>query len=175
MEPFPAAKKEWLNEPADEALALIQEIIGALRNVRAEMKLDPRKKIAADFSSGDAAVRELIARNREPILRLAILSDLRISAASLPTAGGTLRSTARFDVRVAFAEGLDAASEMAKLRKEKERLEKDIAGKQGRLADETFRSKAPEQIVRGLEATLAERRIEYEKVAQRLAELERGA
>ncbi len=174
MELFPAAKKEWLNAQADEALALIQEIIGALRNVRAEMKLDPRKKIAAEFSSGDAAVRELLERNREPILRLAILSDLRISAESLPTAGGTLRSTARFDVRVAFAEGLDAASEMAKLRKEKERLEKDIASKQGRLADETFRSKAPELIVRGLEATLAERRIEYGKVTQRLAELERG-
>ena len=175
LEAFPATKKEWLDAPADEAVALIQEIITALRNVRAQMKLDPKKRIAAEFSSGDAAVRGLVERNRETILRLAILSALRISAEALPAAGGTLRSTARFDVRVAFAEGVDVAAEAAKLRKGKEQLEKDIASKQGRLADETFRSRAPEPIVRGLEATLAERRIEYEKLCERLGQLEKGA
>ena len=62
---------------------------------------------------------------------------------------------------------------MARLRKELDRLTKDIASKQSRLSDETFRSRAPEHIVKGLETTLAERRTEFEKAGERLAQLER--
>ena len=50
------------------------------------------------------------------------------------------------------------------MRKELERLTKDIASKQQRLEDQTFRSRAPEHIVKGLETTLAERRAEFEKL-----------
>ena len=42
-----------------------------------------------------------------------------------------------------------------------------------RLEDETFRSRAPEHIVKGLESTLAERRTEFDKLKERLAQLER--
>jgi hypothetical protein len=40
------------------------------------------------------------------------------------------------------------------------------------LADQTFRSRAPAEIVRGLETTLAERSAEYQQVQRRLAQLE---
>ncbi len=175
LEPFPVAKPEWLNADIEKQFALLQTVIGELRNVRAELKLNPKKKIAADFSSGDAALRELVERNSEGIVRLAILSELHISAERLPAAGGTLRSAAQFDVRAGFAEGVDAAAEITKLRKERERFEKDIAAKEQRLADETFRRKAPEQIVRGLETTLAERKAEYQKILERMGQLERAA
>ena len=84
-----------------------------------------------------------------------------------------VRSTSQFDLRIQFeGEPVDAKAETAKLKKEKERLEKDVASKKQRLADDTFRSRAPAEIVRGLEATLAERQIEYQKIVERLAQLE---
>ncbi len=43
--------------------------------------------------------------------------------------------------------------------------------KQKRLADESFRSKAPAKIVRDLEVTLAERQAEYQKLLDRLKQL----
>src|SRR5262249_11710771 len=152
-----------------------QSVITELREIRAGMKLDPKKKIAAEFSSEDDAVRTLVVQNRAAVLRLAMLSDIQTKRGHLPAAGGMVRSTAQFDVRVAFAEGLNAASEAAKLRKEIERLEKDIAVKEQRLADKTFRSKAPPQIVKGLEATLAERQLEYEKLKNRFSQLDADA
>jgi len=39
------------------------------------------------------------------------------------------------------------------------------------LGDETFRSRAPEKIIRGLEATLAERQVELQKFQDRVKEL----
>jgi valyl-tRNA synthetase len=175
LEQFPAAKSEWLNGEAERQFALLQSAITEFRDIRAELKLDPKKKIAAEFSSEDSSARNLVELNRDAILRLAILSGLHMQERHLPASGGLVRSTAHFDVRVAFAEGLDVAAETARLRKEIERLEKDIAAKQQRLADETFRSKAPEQIVRGLEATLAERLVECDKLKSRFSQLEGGA
>ena len=67
------------------------------------------------------------------------------------------------------------AAEAAKLRKERERLVKDIESKRARLADAAFRSKAPEHVVRGMESALAEREAELRKLADRLAQLERQA
>ena len=62
-------------------------------------------------------------------------------------------------------------AEMVRIRKEIERLTKDIAGKERQLGDETFRSRAPEKIIKGLEATLAEQRVELQKFQERLKEL----
>ena len=79
------------------------------------MKLDPKKKIAAEFHSSYGYIRDTIERNRDGILRLAILSDLKVSASKLSETGGTVRSTARFDVRVAHStDAVDAHAEKAR-------------------------------------------------------------
>ena len=136
------------------------------------MKLDPRKRVSAEFFSSDNALRKSIEETRDGILRLAVLSDLRISADRLPQAGGAVRSTSQFDVRIAYSDTVDVGAEIARLRKEIERLEKDILSKERQLGDETFRSRAPEKIIRGMEATLEERRIELKKLVDRLNQWE---
>ena len=172
LEKFPEARVEWKHEKAQEQFALIQEVIVALRNIRAEMKLDPKKKVSAEFSSADTEVRRVIEANQDRILRLAILSELQVSAQHLPQAGGALRSSAQFDVRIPYAAAADLAGEKARLEKEINRLRKDIAGKEKQLEDETFRSRAPERIIRGIEATLEERRVELRKLSDRQEQLE---
>lgn len=83
-----------------------------------------------------------------------------------------MRSTAQFDLQIRLAETVDTKAEIARLRREKERIEKDLASKRSRLADDIFRSRAPAEIVRGLENTLAEQQAEYQKLLERLAQLE---
>ena len=155
---------------------MVQEVIVALRNIRAEMKgLDSKKKVAAEFSSSDERVRHIVESMRDGILRLAALSELQVGAERLPQTGGAVRSTSLFDVRIAYvAETIDVAAETTRLRKEIEGLEKAIAAKERQLGDATFRSRAPEKIVLGLEATLAEQKVEFRKLQSRLDELSAG-
>jgi valyl-tRNA synthetase len=96
---------------------------------------------------------------------------LKISKVPLEQAGGAVRSTAQFDVRIAYAEAVDAAAEKARLKKEIEGLQKAVVSKEKQLGDETFRSRAPEKIIRGLEATLTEQRVELQKIVERLGQL----
>jgi valyl-tRNA synthetase len=99
-----------------------------------------------------------------------------VSAERLPQSGGAVRSTALFDVRIAYvAETIDVEAEAARLRKQIEGLEKAIAAKEKQLTNDTFRSRAPEKIIRGLEATLAEQMTELRKLRSRLEELKAAA
>jgi valyl-tRNA synthetase len=175
LDRFPEAHARWKNERALSEVALIQEVVTALRNIRAELKLDPKKKIAAEFSTVDAAARDLMEKNLGAIARFAVLSELRIVPRQQSEAKtGAVRSTAVFDVRVAYSDTVDPAAEKARLKKESEGLQKAIASKERQLGDETFRSRAPEKIIKGLEATLAEQKMELEKLRRRLEDLERG-
>jgi valyl-tRNA synthetase len=171
LEHYPEARSEWSNDAALQEFALVQDVIATVRAIRADMKLDPKKRVAAEFFSSDAQVRSAIETNLDGILRLALLTELKISADKLPQAGGTVRSTSLFDIRIVYTEAVDVAAECARLKKEHERLAKNIASKERQLADDTFRSRAPEKIIQGLETTLAEQRIELTKTSERLSQL----
>jgi valyl-tRNA synthetase len=161
-----------VDDAAEQEMRVLQEIIGAARNIRADLKLDPKRKISAEFSAADAETTELARANLNSILRLATLSSLDLRRGHLDPAGGAVRSTAKFELRIAHGEGVDKQAESTKLKKEIERLAKDVESKRARLADETFRSRAPADVVRGLEATLIERQAEYQRLRERLAQLE---
>jgi valyl-tRNA synthetase len=171
---FPTARKDWAKGKIVDAVdifSLLQDVITALRTIRAESKLDPKKKVPAEFWSSAALVRNRVQAESDAIVRLAFLSELKISTAPLGQAGGAVRSTALFDVRIAYSDVVDPELEKARLRKEIEGLRKAITSKETQLGNETFRNRAPENIIRGLEATLAEQRVELQKIVKRLGQL----
>jgi valyl-tRNA synthetase len=174
LDAFPQARTDWKHPREQEQFSLIQNVIVALRNIRSEMKLDPKKKVVAELWSADRTTRNLIEANRDGILRLATLSDLTVSAERLPQIGAAVRSTAQFDVRIAYAGVMDVAAEISRIQKEIEKAERDIASKERQLANNTFRSRAPEKIIRNMEAALEERRAELTRFQERLDQLERG-
>jgi valyl-tRNA synthetase len=171
LERFPEVQDGWRNDAALEEFGLLREIITAVRNIRAEMKLDPKKKVAAELSVPDEVARTSVESSRDGIVRLGILTDLKITGGRLAQ-GGAMRSSAKFDLCIEYTETVDAAAECAKITKELEGLRKAIGSKEKQLDDETFRSRAPEKIIRGLEATLATQRIEMQKLTERFEQLD---
>jgi valyl-tRNA synthetase len=174
LERFPEGRPEWTDAAAEREVALLQEIIVAARNIRAELKLDPKMKASAHLFAPDPMVRRLLETNLEPVLRLASLADLTFATRHLEPAGGVVRSTAQYDLRIPYGETVDIHAETVKLRKEIERVSKDIEAKQKNLADEAFRSRAPENVVKSMESKLAERTVEHKKLTERLAQLEKA-
>jgi valyl-tRNA synthetase len=172
LERFPEPHVERMDSVAEEQISLLQEIISAARNIRAEMKLDMKSKLAAQLAPGSDAVKFSVERSLDTVLRLANLSSLEFAKPPFDSTKGVIRSTKDFELFIGYDAAFDVKGEVARLRKDLERLTKDIASKQQRLQDEAFRSRAPEHIVKGLETTLAERRTEFDKVGERLTQLE---
>jgi valyl-tRNA synthetase len=172
LDAFPEVRAGWLNASAEREVAFLQEIIGAVRNIRAEMKLDPKKRVEADISVADRSLLGVAEAQRDFLIRIALLSELRLTAEKLAVAGGAARSSADFDVRIAYAaETVDAGAELVRLGKEIEGLEKAVASKERQLRDETFLGRAPEKIVNGLKTTLEQQNVELLKLRERVAEL----
>ena len=175
LQPFGVERQKAGEVSRANEFSLTQDVIAELRNIRAEMKLDPKKKTTAEFYSSYGYIRDTIARNAEGIERLAFLTKLQVSVTKLAETGGAMRSTAKFDVRMAYVtDVVDVAAERARLRKEIEGLEKAISSKEAQLGNETFRGKAPEKIIRGMEATLVEQKLELEKLKARVRDLGRS-
>ncbi len=172
LDKFPEARKEWIDVASDDAMARLQEIVVAARNIRAELKVDSKRKVDADFSTRGPMLINLLTENMEPVLRLATLSALRISKEHLDPTGAVMRSTAAFDLRIAYGDTIDKAAEIERLKKAIAALEQDIESKQKRLADVNFTTKAPEKVVDALRATMVERQLELKKLKDRLERLE---
>jgi valyl-tRNA synthetase len=172
LDSYPEPQDSWINVEAVKEFSLIQEIVQSLRTIRAEMKLDPKKRVSAQLSSESAWVRGVIEVNKDNIARLAILSELAVFSEKLPEGGGGTRSTAEFDLRIPYAmDTIDVAAERVRLKKEIEGLEKAIASKEKQLGNKTFRSRAPEPITRGMEEALNGQRVELQKWTDRLKQL----
>jgi valyl-tRNA synthetase len=174
LDKFPEPRKEWHDTAADDAMTRLQDIVVTVRNIRAEMKIDAKKKVAAEFSARTPMLRHLLEDNLDPVLRLATLSSLRVTAEHLDPQGAIIRSTAAFDLRIAFSDVIDKPAEITRLKKAIDGLKKDIASKQARLADENFTGKAPGHVVDALRATMMERQLELRKLEGRLRQLEQS-
>jgi valyl-tRNA synthetase len=175
LDKYPEAGQEQLRLEHLMQFQLIQEVIVALRTIRSEMKLDPKKRVAAELFVWDGLTRDAIRRSQDGIVRLGTLSQLIITEEPLAQGGGGMRSTAQFDVRIAYTEEtIDAAVELSRLKKEIEGLQKAIASKEKQLGNETFRSRAPEKIIREMEEVLAGQKVELEKLLKRKKQLENG-
>jgi len=173
LDRFPEPHTERIDAVAEERVLLLQEIITAARNIRAEMKLDPKAKLLLQLRVQSDSIRGYIKQNIDPIERLASVLRVTFVATGFDSTKGVVRSGKDFELFIAYEAAFDVQAQIDRLRKELDRLTKDIASKQLRLEDETFRSRAPENIVKGLESTLAERRTEFDKLGERLAQLER--
>jgi valyl-tRNA synthetase len=169
---FPAPPAAWLDDAAEHDVEMLQDIIGAVRNLRAEMKLDPRKPVAVDFRTSNGEVRDLVRANLASLGQLASLSALNIVSLPFSPTDGLVRSTAGFDLRIQMDEVQDNPEELPNLRKEKDRLEKIVESQEKQLDDPGFRGKAPAAIVAKLEAARTERVRELRKVLNRIEQLE---
>jgi valyl-tRNA synthetase len=172
---YPEVRSVWPNQAAVQEFSFLQEIITAVRNIRAEMKIDSKNKVAASLYVSETVLRKTVEANRDTIMRLGMLTDLTISDKPLSSSTVATRSTAKFDLRVEYTETVDVAAESAKISKDLEGLRKAIGSKERQLDDEIFRSRAPEKIVRALEATLAEQRIEMQKLTERFEQINQSS
>ena len=169
-----ASELDLTSVPATEAFEFIQQVVTAARNIRADLKLDPKRKVSAECFIPNPVLRKVIEDNIEPIQRLATLSEIRFVPAKPDPTAGVMRSSALFALRISYGEGIDRQAEISRLRKEIDKLEKDIRSKEDRLADEDFRKKAPEHVVSKLDMTKVERQIEQKNLKEQLALLERN-
>ncbi len=143
-------------------MAILQDLIVNVRNLRAELKVEPKVKVPIEVFAHEPEIRTMIEHNRGAVERLAGVEKLVFAEGSLTKVAGA-RGTARFDVHVVYERKVDVASECERLKKELERLEKGIGSGQRQLGNEQFLAKAPQNVVENLRKQQSELAVLKEK------------
>jgi valyl-tRNA synthetase len=169
---YPAAAEEQVDLGAETEMAILQDLIVSVRNLRAELKVEPKIKVPIEVFAHEPEIRAMLEKNLEAVLldRPANVENITFVETSLANLPGA-RSTSRFDVHAIYEKKIDVAAERARLTKELEKIEKQLASAQARLGDEQFLSKAPPHVVEGLRKQVEELTILREKIVAKLKEL----
>jgi valyl-tRNA synthetase len=170
LAPYPQADEKQFDLAAETEMAILQDLIVNVRNVRAELKVEPRVKVPIKLFAHEPAIRSMIEQNRGAVERLANVEKPTFVDTSLAKQAGA-RSTARFDVHVVYQRKIDIAAERERLKKELDKLEKEFANNQRQLGNEQFLAKAPGKIVEGLRRREQELISLREKTKSQLDEL----
>ena len=169
---YPAADEGQIDLGAETEMAILQDLIVSVRNLRAELKVEPKVKVPIEVFAHEPGIRTMLVRNLGALLldrpaNVEKVTFVESSLASLPGA----RSTSRFDVHAIYEKKIDIAAERERLTKELDKIEKQLASAQARLGNEQFLSKAPPHVVEGLRKQVEELTVLREKVVAKLKEL----
>jgi valyl-tRNA synthetase len=166
---YPQADPAQVDATAETEMAIMQDLIVSVRNIRAELKIEPKEKLAIEIFA-DGGIRSLIERNRGALERLANVAGVSFVDSSLVKASGA-RSTVRFDVRVLYERKINAAAERDRLSKELSKLTQELTRATAQLNNDAFLAKAPAQVVEGLKKRKAEVEVLVQKANDALGEL----
>ncbi len=165
LQPYPQPDAGRIDEPAEEHIALLKQLTNACRTLRSEMNLGPQQKVPL-LAHGDHATLTAFTPYLMPLARL---SEITIVDGELPQADAPMSIVG--DYRLMLRIEIDTAAERARLGKEKERLEAEIAKAQSRLANPNFVGRAPAAVVELEYQRLARFQATLDKLRAQLAKL----
>ncbi len=150
--PYPTAVPALQNPPAEAEMALVMESIVAIRNMRAEMNVPPSSPVSVLVFSQDRGLIQKLASHQGSVRLLARVQDLQFQPPGDPPAaaakavvmspdGGSLELVMPLTGLIDFKE------EARRLNREMDKLSRELAQVQKKLANEDFLSKAPAEVV----------------------------
>ena len=161
---WPAIDRGLVDGEADGELGWLVEIVARIRAVRGEMNVPPGAKIPLILKGASAETRGRVAEHRVLIDRLARLSDIGFGDA-VP-AGSIQDVVGEATIVLPLADVIDLEQERARLQKEIDRADGEIAKIDKKLSNRGFIAKAPADVVE----ENRERREEAEQARAKLAE-----
>ena len=164
MAPYPKAQDSKIDADAEREIAAVKDIVNAARNLRSTMGVAPAARVplyVADYA-------ETLPAHKEAIAGIARLSEVHF-AASLPEMDAPVSVTPSGKVMLHIE--IDRAAEKARIAKEIEKTESDLAKQRAKLGTASFVERAPPAIVEQAKKLLAETEAKLADLRSQLAKL----
>ncbi|WP_409186323.1 valine--tRNA ligase [Amycolatopsis sp. VS8301801F10] len=162
---WPSAVEGYADPVADARIADVQKLITEIRRFRADQGLKPGQKVAARLvgeavpAGHEAGIRSLV-RLTEPGEGFSASASLEVALA-----GGVVT------VEVDTSGTIDVAAERKRLEKDLGAARKELAQTEGKLGNDAFIAKAPEQVIEKIKVRRETAVADIERIEARLAAL----
>ena len=144
--PWPRPDVRAQDPVALREFGLVQELIGAIRGIRAEYGIQPGQVIRAVVTGNDRTTAVALEQERSTITRLAKLSTLTLGENRERVGGHGVLSDGSA-VFVPLGDAIDVGRECGRLGSEVDRLSRLVESQQKKLENEQFVSRAPRDVV----------------------------
>jgi valyl-tRNA synthetase len=144
--PWPGPDSRAHNPQALKAFGLVQELVSAVRVIRAEYGVQPGQTVRAVVGRDNRETVAAVEQERATILRLAKLSDLSFDE-SRERGGGHAVLSEGTAVFVPLGDAIDVGRECGRLGSEVDRLIRLVQSQEKKLGNEQFVSRAPSDVV----------------------------
>ena len=161
---FPEADREQIVQTTFEQMTVLQDLIGAVRNLRGEMGIQPNVKAPLFVESADDLADYL-----KYLPMMTRLTEAQ-QVAALPESEDAPVAVCN-GARLMLKVEIDKAAETARLSKEAEKLQKALDKLNAKLSKPGYTEKAPAHLVEKDKADLAELEDKMAKVQNQLAKL----
>ena len=143
---WPKYREDRCFQAEEDGMESIMQAIRAVRNRRAEMNVPPARRTTLYIVTEK---QDLFSAGIPFITRLAYAERVVVLAEE-PEGHGSMVSCVTHDAKLflPMEELVDVDKELARIAKEKEKVQKGLAGVQAKLGNPGFAAKAPEQVVR---------------------------
>ncbi len=144
---YPRCNPEKSDEDAEGQMALIIDVVNSVRNVRWEMNVPPAQKVEVILSSKNARSREVLSQHRVYVENLARAERITVVEQIEKPESAATAVAQDVEIVMPLKGIIDFAEEERRLKKEINKLEKDLATVTGKLSSEDFLRKAPHDII----------------------------
>ena len=164
--PWPVAQMQHFNESIERQFAEFQEVVSAIRKIRASQNIAPRETVPVAVRCSESS-KELLEPMKESFISLAQADVVAVGSAVKPfeTDAPLAIPSIDIDVHVDLEKFIDIGAELARLDKLMTQITKQIAGKVAKLSNENFVSRAPEDVVQRERQSLDELKNQQASVA----------
>ncbi|EOT47221.1 MULTISPECIES: valine--tRNA ligase [Enterococcus] len=168
---YPVAHEAFDDPAAVKGMAVLSDLIRAVRNIRAEVNTPLSKPITLLIQTADEEINTFLTTNKNYIERFCNPEELVISttleapelAMSAVLTGAT--------IYLPLAGLINVEEEIARLEKELDKWQKEVKRVQGKLSNERFVSNAPEEVVAQEKAKEVDYLEKQQAVTDRIAQL----
>ncbi|MFE7622763.1 valine--tRNA ligase [Streptomyces sp. NPDC057509] len=150
------------DEAAEREIELVQQVVTEVRRFRSDQGLQPGQKVPAELTLTGTPLAPHETAMRQ-LLRLQPAGEGFHATASLPVAGAT--------VALDLSGTIDVAAERKRLTKDLAAAEKEKAQANGKLNNEAFLAKAPDNVVDKIRGRLTKAETDIERITGQLANL----
>jgi len=172
LQPYPVADEAKINKSATTESEWLQAIITGIRNIRGEMNISPGKPLPVFLQNLSQQDRDLLAANENKLKTLARIGEITCLANKETSPDAATALIGDLKVLVPFGAFIDKDEEIKRLRKEIEKIEKDLARSTGKLSNASFVDKAPAAVVEKERARVAEMEQAIASLGEQLKKIE---
>jgi valyl-tRNA synthetase len=147
LQPYPVSDDKDIDKVANADIEWLKGVIVGIRNIRGEMNISPAIELTVLMKNGCEQDKNRLEQNRQFLKKLAKLDNIEWLAEGDEAPVSATALVDQLEILVPMAGLIDKEAELARLAKEIDKLNKDLARIRGKLGNASFVEKAPAEVV----------------------------